>query len=190
MMNSQTSRAFAWPGTLACVLLAGAMLALTPSTSRAQDSGEEWKVDPLRGPVDLGLTDPSLIGAIDVHVHVDPDAPGNERRDPRDRRHRGGQPRQGARHARLRVQDPPGRGLGRRRLSHAQARRAGLRGVRPHGLELRHRRHQCRRARALQPDQGRLGPHLRDADPRIRSPPPRAPAAWTARTSPRRGRGC
>src|SRR5258708_15736328 len=30
----------------------------------------------MRGPVDLGLTDPSLIGAIDIHVHVDPDGPG------------------------------------------------------------------------------------------------------------------
>ncbi|MBI3048935.1 MAG: hypothetical protein HYY76_11575 [Acidobacteria bacterium] len=37
---------------------------------------EEWQVDPLRGPVDLGLTDPSLVGAIDVHQHLDPDAPG------------------------------------------------------------------------------------------------------------------
>jgi hypothetical protein len=36
----------------------------------------EIRVDPLRGPVDLGLTDPSLVGAIDVHLHVDPDAPG------------------------------------------------------------------------------------------------------------------
>src|SRR5258708_37633178 len=47
-------------------------------TSRAQDAGQldDWKVDPLRGPVDLGLTDPVLVGAIDVHVHLDPDAPG------------------------------------------------------------------------------------------------------------------
>ena len=30
----------------------------------------------MRGPVDLGLTDPSLVGAIDVHQHLDPDAPG------------------------------------------------------------------------------------------------------------------
>ncbi|HWN48995.1 MAG TPA: DUF6282 family protein [Xanthobacteraceae bacterium] len=37
---------------------------------------DDWKVDPMRGPVDLGLTDPALVGAIDVHVHVDPDAPG------------------------------------------------------------------------------------------------------------------
>jgi len=54
-------------------------------TGRGQDAGQaqtraaeldDWKVDPMRGPIDLGLTDPSLIGAIDVHVHVDPDAPG------------------------------------------------------------------------------------------------------------------
>ena len=37
---------------------------------------DEWRIDPLRGPVDLGLTDPSLIGAIDVHLHLDPDSPG------------------------------------------------------------------------------------------------------------------
>jgi hypothetical protein len=37
---------------------------------------DDWNVDPIRGPVDLGLTDPSLVGAIDVHLHVDPDAPG------------------------------------------------------------------------------------------------------------------
>jgi hypothetical protein len=71
------SRAFAVPGMLACALLAGA-LALVPGMSRGQDASatDEWKVDPLRGPVDLGLTDPSLIGAIDIHVHFDPDAPG------------------------------------------------------------------------------------------------------------------
>src|SRR5258708_14136334 len=47
-------------------------------TTRAQDAGQldAWKVDPMRGPVDLGLTDPALVGAIDVHVHLDPDAPG------------------------------------------------------------------------------------------------------------------
>src|SRR5215813_5083146 len=36
-----------------------------------------WNIDPLRGPVDLGLTDRALVGAIDVHAHLDPDAPGN-----------------------------------------------------------------------------------------------------------------
>jgi hypothetical protein len=78
MRTLRTSRAFVMPGLAACMLLAAATLALTTSTSRAQNAAatEEWKVDPLRGPVDLGLTDPSLIGAIDVHLHVDPDAPG------------------------------------------------------------------------------------------------------------------
>jgi uncharacterized protein DUF6282 len=78
MRNSQISRAFAMPGLLACMFLAGTTLALTTGASRGQDAAatDEWKVDPIRGPVDLGLTDPALIGAIDVHVHVDPDAPG------------------------------------------------------------------------------------------------------------------
>jgi Family of unknown function (DUF6282) len=50
---------------------------LGASPGRGQDSGfGDWNVDPIRGPVDLGLTDPALVGAIDVHVHVDPDAPG------------------------------------------------------------------------------------------------------------------
>ena len=175
MRNSQMSRAFRWPAaTLACTLLA-AMLALAPTASRAQDTGEEWKVDPLRGPVDLG-PHRSLADRRDRRpCACRSRCAGDERRDPRDRRRRSRQPRQGARHARLRVQDPPGRRLGGRRLSHAQARRAGLRGVRPHGLELRDRRHQRRRAGALQPDQGRLGPHLRDADPQLdhRHHPPR-----------------
>src|SRR5215472_7311761 len=57
----------------------------THGTSRGQEAAQaptrtveldDWKVDPMRGPVDLGLTDPALVGAIDVHVHVDPDAPG------------------------------------------------------------------------------------------------------------------
>src|SRR5215470_14880414 len=57
----------------------------THGTSRGQEASQtstgaavldDWKVDPMRGPVDLGLTDPALVGAIDVHVHVDPDSPG------------------------------------------------------------------------------------------------------------------
>ena len=54
------------------------MLALATGLGIAQDrpSTEEWVVDPMRGPTDLGLTDPSLVGAIDVHVHLDPDSPG------------------------------------------------------------------------------------------------------------------
>ncbi|HYM17459.1 MAG TPA: DUF6282 family protein [Micropepsaceae bacterium] len=51
-----------------------ALLAAGPSL--AQATQETYQVDPLRGPVDLGLTDPSLIGAIDVHLHLDPDSPG------------------------------------------------------------------------------------------------------------------
>src|SRR5712671_5258767 len=59
------------------IALICAALALVPAISLGQGSGmDDYKVDPLRGPVDLGLTDPSLVGAIDVHLHVDPDAPG------------------------------------------------------------------------------------------------------------------
>ena len=46
------------------------------SPAFAQSAMEDWTVDPIRGPVDMGLADPSLMGAIDVHLHVDPDAPG------------------------------------------------------------------------------------------------------------------
>jgi Family of unknown function (DUF6282) len=50
---------------------------LAVGPSRAQQTQlDDWNVDPVRGPVDLGLTDPALVGAIDVHLHVDPDAPG------------------------------------------------------------------------------------------------------------------
>src|SRR5215831_17585980 len=51
---------------------------LGPHASLAQPAADlpEWQIDPARGPVDMGLTDPSLIGAIDVHLHLDPDAPG------------------------------------------------------------------------------------------------------------------
>ena len=38
--------------------------------------GQGIRVDPRRGPVDLGVTDPALVGAIDVHAHLDPDSPG------------------------------------------------------------------------------------------------------------------
>ncbi len=60
------------------VAMACAMLALTAGVGVAQQkpSTEDWLVDPMRGPVDLGLTDPSLVGAIDLHVHLDPDSPG------------------------------------------------------------------------------------------------------------------
>src|SRR5215467_1355428 len=63
-------------GLVMFTALTCAVLGLTPGTSLEQTTPEDWKVDPIRGPVDMGLTDPSLIGAIDVHLHVDPDAPG------------------------------------------------------------------------------------------------------------------
>src|SRR5258708_33223773 len=51
---------------------------LAQQGGRGASKGEVyWNIDPLRGPVDLGLTDPALVGAIDVHAHLDPDAPGN-----------------------------------------------------------------------------------------------------------------
>ena len=38
--------------------------------------GQGIRVDARRGPVDLALTDPALVGAIDIHAHLDPDSPG------------------------------------------------------------------------------------------------------------------
>ena len=38
--------------------------------------GQGIRVDARRGPVDLGVNDPALVGAIDVHAHLDPDSPG------------------------------------------------------------------------------------------------------------------
>src|SRR5215471_14547683 len=64
------------PGLVMFTALICVALGLTAGTSLQQTIPEDWKVDPIRGPVDMGLTDPSLIGAIDVHLHVDPDAPG------------------------------------------------------------------------------------------------------------------
>jgi len=82
-MKHHTERSRAVVLAASAVML-GATFALTLGASRGQDAGQaagtqsrdEWRVDPMRGPVDLGLTDPALVGAIDVHVHLDPDAPG------------------------------------------------------------------------------------------------------------------
>ncbi|HVZ59387.1 MAG TPA: DUF6282 family protein [Terriglobales bacterium] len=46
------------------------------TAQNAQGLDDYASVSPLRGPVDLALSDPALIGAIDVHEHLDPDAPG------------------------------------------------------------------------------------------------------------------
>ena len=164
----ETSRRLRLAAMAGATILIGTAFALTLGTSRGQDAipgaaspaADEWHVDPLRGPIDLGLTDPSLIGAIDVHEHVDPDAPGT-----------GGVIRaldvfEAAAMAKARGM----RGfvykthqefrIGERRLSHPQAWRARRRNFRPHGVELLHRRHQCRGAGAFFADQGRLGANL------------------------------
>jgi len=73
----EKSRASGLLGRVAFAGLLCAMLGLTLGTSQGQDtSSDNWTVDPARGPVDFGLTDPSLVGAIDVHLHVDPDSSG------------------------------------------------------------------------------------------------------------------
>ena len=67
--------ALSWRMLLAALPCAMLILMLGPGFAQAPDL-PEWNVDPMRGPVDMGLTDPSLIGAIDVHLHLDPDSPG------------------------------------------------------------------------------------------------------------------
>src|SRR5947208_16045743 len=72
-----TSRASGLLARLALTGLLCAMLGLTLGTGQGQNSNtDDIRVDPARGPVDFGLTDPSLVGAIDVHLHVDPDSSG------------------------------------------------------------------------------------------------------------------
>ena len=63
-------------GRLAAFIIPLCAVLSADGSARAADNLDDWKIDPMRGPVDLGLTDPALLGAIDVHVHVDPDAPG------------------------------------------------------------------------------------------------------------------
>src|SRR5216683_7138835 len=79
---TEKSRAY---GMLGLVAFGIPLCVVLGTTSHGQDASQaltkaaeldDWKVDPMRGPVDLGLNDPALVGAIDVHVHVDPDAPG------------------------------------------------------------------------------------------------------------------
>jgi len=72
---------FAQSISTAPLLLAVAFTFLAAGPSGAQTRApaadpDDVIVDPLRGPVDMGLSDPSLIGAIDVHLHLDPDSPG------------------------------------------------------------------------------------------------------------------
>src|SRR5262245_22952292 len=51
----------------------GAFAGLAPAFAQIPEGG---RTEALRGPVDLGLTDPALVGAIDIHLHLDPDSPG------------------------------------------------------------------------------------------------------------------
>lgn len=46
------------------------------SAPAAEGPGSGFRVDARRGPVDLGINDPALVGAIDIHVHLVPDSPG------------------------------------------------------------------------------------------------------------------
>lgn len=63
-------------GRLAAFIVALCTVLGAAGMATAADGLDDWKIDPMRGPVDLGLTDAALTGAIDVHMHVDPDAPG------------------------------------------------------------------------------------------------------------------
>jgi hypothetical protein len=74
MTKSQGKLRVSWMPAVFAALLCGT-LGLTAGTGRGQTT-DDWRVDPARGPVDLGLTDPALVGAIDIHVHVDPDSSG------------------------------------------------------------------------------------------------------------------
>ena len=49
---------------------------LEGATQNQQGEDDGFRIDETRGPVDLGLTDPALVGAIDIHMHLAPDSPG------------------------------------------------------------------------------------------------------------------
>ena len=167
----------------AILFMHGAAVAQTP----AQD---EWRIDPLRGPVDIGLTDPSLVGAIDVHLHLDPDAPGAsgairaidvfdaakiaQERGMRGfvfKTHQDTSSASGAYMVRKHV-SPSFEIFGRMASNYATG---GINVATP---------------RALLPNQGRVGPHLRNADARTRSPRRGRRAAWIGTISRVTGPGC
>jgi Family of unknown function (DUF6282) len=62
--------------TVLAATVTAMMFAIGPGVAQTAAELPEWQIDPLRGPVDMGLTDPSLIGATDVHLHLDPDSTG------------------------------------------------------------------------------------------------------------------
>lgn len=72
----------AWTRRMLAALVAAVVTVAGLTTLGArQRSGEiflpdGFATDLRRGPVDMGLTDPALVGAIDLHTHLDPDTPG------------------------------------------------------------------------------------------------------------------
>jgi hypothetical protein len=50
------------------------VLGLSSLPNAFQSDG--FRINEARGPIDLGLTDPALVGAIDIHTHLAPDSPG------------------------------------------------------------------------------------------------------------------
>ena len=64
-------------GLLALMVFATAGVATLGAGQLGVAGAGEFRVDSIRGPVDFGLLDPVLHGAIDFHAHVDPDAPGS-----------------------------------------------------------------------------------------------------------------
>lgn len=72
-------------GMVACVALSFSFMTGTAHSQARGGSGyvdpyagyDFSVIDPGRGPVDMGLRDPALVGAIDIHEHLDADAPGS-----------------------------------------------------------------------------------------------------------------
>ena len=63
-------------GSLKFALAVGALCVIAGIGPSHAQVPAEGRNNPLRGPIDLGLTDPALVGAIDIHLHLDPDSPG------------------------------------------------------------------------------------------------------------------
>lgn len=99
---------------LAFALFMGICAAYVPMRAQAPagklaPAAPNWKGP--NGPIDLELTDPVLIGALDLHAHLDPDISGGGQA-VRDGRHRQCPHGEGERHAGLRLQDAHGHQFG------------------------------------------------------------------------------
>ena len=62
------------PAVASLVLLAAVSIAFSVSAQQADGEEPEWKGP--NGPIDLNLQDPVLVGALDLHTHLDPDMSG------------------------------------------------------------------------------------------------------------------